>query len=342
MKKYLAHVRGHYEVLGFEEFFATLEAENIQYSIEKIEDQILLFNAKQNPIKAAKRCAFLHSILTMISIGNVEKDKLELEKFIALPEIEDNKTFAVRVKKIGKKLIEQDLPDLEKELGGFIFNNYREQNLRANLKKPDYLFLGILIGKRLYFGLEVWVLDWSEYESREPGNRPYFRPGSMKTEFARAIVNLSRIRQNEMFYDPFCGGGGFLIEATTLGANVLGSDLDKFAIYGCNQNMKFYKKNYYSVFRSDSRLLPIKEVDAIATDPPYSIQSSTHGENVNNLIYEFLIEARTILRKDGYLVFSSPAKHESDLLAEKAGYSVQKVLDTRLHKSLTRRIIVLR
>ncbi len=342
MKKYLAHVRGHYEVLGFEEFFATLEAENIQYSIEKIEDQILLFNAKQNPIKAAKRCAFLHSILTMISIGNVEKDKLELEKFIALPEIEDNKTFAVRVKKIGKKVIEQDLPDLERELGGFIFNNYREQNLKANLKKPDYLFLGILIGKRLYFGLEVWVLDMSEYESREPSNRPYFRPGSMKTEFARAIVNLSRIRQNEMFYDPFCGGGGFLIEATTLGANVLGSDLDKFAVYGCNQNMKFFKENYYSVFRSDSRHLSIKEVDAIATDPPYSIQSSTHGENVNNLIYEFLIEARTILRKDGYLVFSSPAKHDSELLAEKAGYSIQKVLDTRLHKSLTRRIIVLK
>ena len=55
MKKYLAHVRGHYQELGFEEFFATLEAESIQYSIEKKEDQVLIFNAKQNPIKAAKR-----------------------------------------------------------------------------------------------------------------------------------------------------------------------------------------------------------------------------------------------------------------------------------------------
>ncbi len=342
MKKYLAHVRGHYQNLGFEELFATLEAENIQYSVEKKDDQILLFNTKQDPIKAAKRCAFLHSILKMISIGDVEKDKLELQNFISLPEIEGNKTFAVRVKKVGKKVIEQDLPDLERELGEFVFNNYRAQNLRANLKNPDYLFFGILIGKRLYFGLEVWDLDRAEYESREPGYRPFFRPGSMKTEFARAIVNLSRISQNEMFYDPFCGGGGFLIEAATLGANVLGSELDKFAVYGCNQNMKFYKNNYYSIIRSDSRHLPIKEVDAIATDPPYAIQSSTHGENVNNLIFEFLIEARTILKKDGYLVFSSPAKHESELIAEKAGFSIQKILDTRLHKSLTRRIIVLK
>ena len=342
MKKYLAHVRGHYQELGFEEFFATLEAENILYSIEKKDNQILLFTTKQNPIIAAKRCAFLHSILSMISIGNVEKDKLELQEFISLPEIEDNKTFAVRVKKVGKKVIEQDLPDLEKELGYYVFNNYKEQNLRANLKNPDYLFFGILIGKRLYFGLEVWELDRLAYESREPGNRPFFRPGSMKTEFARAIVNLSRISQNEIFYDPFCGGGGFLIEAAILGANVLGSELDKFAVYGCNQNMKFYKNNYYSVIRSDSRHLPFKEVDAIATDPPYAIQSSTHGENVNNLIYEFLIEARTILKKDGYLVFSSPAKHESELIAEKAGYSIQKILDTRLHKSLTRRIFVLK
>jgi len=231
---------------------------------------------------------------------------------------------------------------LEKELGYYVFSNYKEQNLRANLKNPDYLFFGILIGKRLYFGLGIWELDRPAYESREPANRPFFRPGSMKTEFARAIVNLSRIGQNEIFYDPFCGGGGFLIEAATLGANVLGSELDKFAVYGCNQNMKFYKNNYYSVIRSDSRHLPFKEVDAIATDPPYAIQSSTHGENVNNLIYEFLIEARTILKKDAYLVFSSPAKHESELIAEKAGYSIQKILDTRLHKSLTRRIFVLK
>ncbi|MCG3223263.1 MAG: RsmD family RNA methyltransferase [Candidatus Heimdallarchaeota archaeon] len=342
MKKYLAHIRGHYQELGFEEFFATLEAENIQYSIEKKDNQVLLFNTKQDPVKAAKRCAFLHSILKMISIGNVEKVKLELQQFISLPEIEDDRTFAVRIKKIGKKVIEQDLPDLERELGDFVYNNYKAQNLKVNLKNPDYLFFGILIGRRLYFGLEVWVLDHSEYESREPGNRPFFRPGSMKTEFARAIVNLSRIKQNEMFYDPFCGGGGFLIEAATLGANVIGSELDKFAVYGCNQNMKFYKNTYCSIIRSDSRHLPIKEADAIATDPPYAIQSSTHGENVNNLIYDFLIEAQTILKKDSYLVFSSPAKHESELLAEKAGYSIQKILDTRLHKSLTRRIIVLK
>ena len=220
MKKYLAHVRGHYEVLGFEEFFATLEAENIHYSIEKKEDQILLFDTKQNPVKAAKRCAFLHSILTMISISDVENGKLELHEFISLPEIMDNRTFAVRVKKVGKKVIERNLPDLERELGDFVYNNYKAQNLKANLKNPDYLFFGILVGKRLYFGLEVWCLDRSAYESREPGNRPFFRPGSMKTEFARAIVNLSRIKQNEMFYDPFCGCGGFLIEATILGANV--------------------------------------------------------------------------------------------------------------------------
>ncbi|MHA1347627.1 MAG: hypothetical protein ACTSO3_14600 [Candidatus Heimdallarchaeaceae archaeon] len=105
MKKYLAHVRGHYQELGFEEFFATLEAENILYSIEKKDNQILLFTTKQNPIIAAKRCAFLHSILSMISIGNVEKDKLELQEFISLLEIEDNKTFVVSVNKVGKKVI---------------------------------------------------------------------------------------------------------------------------------------------------------------------------------------------------------------------------------------------
>ncbi|MBY9000376.1 MAG: RsmD family RNA methyltransferase [Candidatus Heimdallarchaeota archaeon] len=342
MRKYLAHVRGNYQNLGYEEFFATLEAENINYNVEKKGDQILVFETNQNPLVAAERCAFLHSILSLISIGSVDEDELKLHELISMPEIQDNKTFAVRVKKVGRKQIKKDLPQLERELGNFIYENYKSQKLKANLKNPDYLFLGILIGKRMYFGLEIWAINWAELESREPGNRPFFRPGAMKTEFARAIVNLCRIKRDEMFYDPFCGGGGFLIEATTIGANVIGSDVDKFAIHGCNQNMKFYKNNFSSIIRSDSRFLPIKEVDAIATDPPYSIQSSTHGENVNNLIYDFLIESRTILKKDGYLVFSSPAKHRSELLAERAGFSVQKVLDTRIHKSLTRRIIVLK
>ena len=342
MKKYLAHVRRNYENLGYEEFFASLEAENIAYSIEKKGDQILTFETKQNPIIAAERCAFLHSILSLISINTVVEDKLELQNFISMPKIDDDKTFAVRVKKVGKKQIKRNLPDIEKELGNFIYENYKSQKLRANLKNPDYLFLGILIGQTIYFGLEIWALNWKELESREPGKRPFFRPGAMKTEFARAIVNLCRIKRDEMFYDPFCGGGGFLIEASSLGANVLGSDVDKFAIHGCNQNMKFYRNKFSSVIRSDSRFIPIKIVDAIATDPPYSIQSSTHGENVNHLIYDFLLEARSILKRNGYLVFSSPAKYQSELLAEKTGFSVQKVLDTRIHKSLTRRIIILR
>ena len=342
MTKYLAYICGHYLPLGFEEFYATLEAENITHSLEFKDQQILGFSSQINPTAAAERCSFMHALLVLVSIGEVIENKLIMKEFIGLPEIDPSKTFAVRVKKIGLKTITKDIPDIEKELGAFVLEQIKGTKPKVNLKNPDYLFLALLVKNRIYFGLSIWKINRQEYFKREPGNRPFFRPGSMRTDFARAIVNLSRVRRDELFYDPFCGGGGFLIEASTLGAIALGSDIDKFAIYGSFQNMKFFKKNYFSILRSDSRKIPLKEVDAIATDPPYSIQSSTHGEKVNQLIYDFLEEAKSLLKTNKYLVFSSPAKSQSEYLAEKAGYQIQKIIDTRLHKSLTRRIIVLK
>ena len=164
----------------------------------------------------------------------------------------------------------------------------------------------------------------------------------MRTDFARAIVNLSRVKQGDTFFDPFCGGGGFLLEAFELGAYSIGSDLDGFAIQGSKENLTQFKNFNTSIYRGDSRYLAVKEVDAIATDPPYSTQSSTHGLKLADLVYDFLIDSRKVLKPDRFLVFSTPASIAPEKIVEKTDFKLVTLIDCVIHKSLTRRILVLK
>ena len=214
--------------------------------------------------------------------------------------------------------------------------------MNVNLTNPDYRFQVIVQGIEFFLGLVLWKVNREIYRVREPSQRPSFRPGSMKTDFARAIVNLSRIKEGDIFYDPFCGGGGFLIESSILGAYSIGSDISKEAALGAVQNLKNFSDGNFAILRSDSRKLSIKKVDAIATDPPYAIQSSTHGKQIRDLLQDFLIESKTILKQGKYLVFSCPRKIEPEKIVKKVGFEIVSIIDARIHKSLTRRIIVVK
>ena len=342
MKEYLAFVRGHYQQLGFEEFYATLEAEGIKYKVTKTKEQIAFFTTKDNPLSAANRCAFLHSIIGLIAVGRVEGKNLNIEILEDDYKLKQNSSFSVRVRKIGKKEVEIKSTEMEKRLAKYVFDLFDEYNLEVNLKNPNHSFVGILIKDELFFGLELWSSDRKSYHKREPAKRPNFRPGSMKTDYARALVNLSRIRSGEVFLDPFCGSGGILIEASLVGANCIGTDIDYKAAVSSTQNLNAFSSNFFSILIGDSRFLPIKNVQGIATDPPYSIQSSTHGEELENLIHSFLKESESILSKNRYLVFSSPSKVAPEKLIQKTNYEIVSLIDTRIHKSLTRRILVVK
>jgi tRNA (guanine10-N2)-dimethyltransferase len=342
MRKYLAHICGHFQPLGYEELYAVLEAESISYSIIEVNSQIVIFETNDNPLYAVSRCAFVHSLIELSDIGRIEGQKLEILQSHEISEPRFGSSFCSRVTKIGKKEVKMSTMDLERKLGDYIYNKYDWKKLKVNLKNPDNTYKTILIKNRFFLGLEIWSIDRKRFSVREPGKRDFFRPGAMRTDYARALVNLSRIKKNEIFFDPFCGGGGFLLEASYLGAYAIGSDLDFDAVKGSVSNMKQFKQYTNELLQGDSRNIPIKSFHAIATDPPYSLQSSTHGQKVSQLTYDFLVESREYLMKDRYLVYCTPAKVAPESIVEETNYQIVTLIDTFIHKSLTRRILVLK
>lgn len=342
MSIYLAYIRGNFLPLGFEELYACLEAEDINYEIKKKGKQYVIFETDIVPLRAVQRCAFLHFLVDLLAEGTIEEETIKINKEYNMESVLDKESFSVRLSKIGEKKVKLATPEIEKQLGNFVYTKFHDLDLSVNLRNPDYKFQVLLHENYFLLGLILWSMDREEYNEREPSKRPSFRPGSMKTDFARALVNLSRIKKGEIFLDPFCGGGGFILEATFLGAYSIGSDIDQEAVLSAEKNLREYKQGLYSIVRGDSRTIAFKKVQAIATDPPYAIQSSTKGIKVVDLIHEFLRNARKMLNAGCYLVFSCPSKQKPEEIVLDTGFTIKTVIDARIHKSLTRRILVIK
>lgn len=116
----------------------------------------------------------------------------------------------------------------------------------------------------------------------------YFTPRNI----VRTMVSMANPKIGETIYDPFCGTGGFLIEAfryvalrTQLTPQV-SEILQKSTIYGseiaatarvARMNMVLYGDGHSNVYQQDSFANPIdKKYDVVLTNPPYS-QETRHG-----------------------------------------------------------------
>lgn len=345
MNRYVIFLRGHYLNLATAELFACLEANKVNYKVINHENQLLVIETndelKSRTIKKAiKRCSLTHCVIKLNYISYIENDdKINIKEVLPL-ELDSKYSYRVRVTRYGDKYTSFSTYEFERKLAEYIWKQ-QSNDIRVDLDNPDKEIRGILHKNTLYCGLLEWSIDLKRYAKREPGKRPFFRPGSMKTDFARALINLCQLSKGEVLYDPFSGSGGILLEAIALGMHSFGSDLDYRAVRGAKKNIDYYFYSGAALFIADSRFTPLKKVDGIATDPPYSIQSSTHGEQVNTLLTDFLKEMKKILKKNKILVMCAPKRNHPEKLAESLNWTVKTVIDERLHRSLTRRVLVL-
>ena len=311
---------GEHPSLPRAEIFAVMEGEGIGFKIlaEFEKDRILVIDAE------AKQADFLQRLALTKLAGEFAGMSHGLEEIADLvaEKIPSNSKIAVR----------GSLP-LEKELGAML----TEKGFGIDLENPEFSIPLFKTGKQYLAAVEI-PLD-RDFERRKPQFRPYFHPTSMHPRIARALVNLTRVKKGDTVLDPFCGTGGILIEAGLMGMKAKGSDIDEEMVDGCRKNLQHFGLEG-EIKQTDAMNLDkeFSSIDAIVTDMPYGRSSFTTEKDTGKLYNDFISVAGNLLKKNKYLVVVMPDK----FTPESGGFSVAGEFSLYVHKSLTRRVWVMK
>jgi tRNA (guanine10-N2)-dimethyltransferase len=212
------------------------------------------------------------------------------------------------------------------------------QTRKVDLIRPD-VKLRVLWSERLHFYLDEFQVDREQFEHRHVRSRPFFSPISLHPRYARVLVNLTRVKKGETLLDPFCGTGGILLEASLIGAKVIGSDISPEMVAGCENNLRHFGAPFHRLEVLDIEDVPksFGSVDALATDPPYGRSSSTWKEPVKELHQRAFESIGQVLSPSGFAGMVLPY-----LCQETKGLTLMEEHTQRVHRSLDRHYCVLR
>jgi len=108
------------------------------------------------------------------------------------------------------------------------------------------------------------------------------------------------------------------------------------------KNVRSYGIEETGLIISDARMLPLKRVDCISTDPPYGRSSTTMGLKIRDLLSDFLYNLKDVIKKDGFISIAAPIEVEVGNMGRDIGYVLVETYQMRVHRSLTREIAVLK
>jgi tRNA (guanine10-N2)-dimethyltransferase len=211
-----------------------------------------------------------------------------------------------------------------------------DRGFTVDLEDPDHELRALFAGDVCLLG---WLALETErgYGARRPTDRPFFQPGSMDPLLARALVNLALGAEGRRLLDPMCGTGGLLVEAELVGAGAVGVDAQSKMVRGARRNLHALTDGGAALLRGDATRLPLRAgaVDAAAFDAPYGRQSKVVGD-LDALVAGALAEARRVADR-AVVVGDRPWV---DVAAD-AGWTVADRFERRVHRSLTRHVLVL-
>jgi len=315
--KLLFQFSGEHPGLPKAELLAVLEGEHLDYRIHDFQkkSRLMLVEIEKRTASFINRLALTKKSAIYVGASKTAEGAAQLLEKV----LKKNKTFRVR----GYS------NSLDVELGGLL----HEKGFVVDLHKPDvevstFELDGITVGINLPLK--------KNFEERKPQFRPYFHPTSMHPKIARVLVNLARVKKGDVVLDPFCGTGGILIEAGLIGCKMIGQDISNEMVEGCKRNIEFYGL-MGRIKKSDTLKEKLPQADAIVTDPPYG-RSSYSSDDVLLLYNNFIKKSHESVRKNGFAVIVVPNSIKPKL----GRFKLIEKFDLRVHKSLTRRILVLR
>jgi len=291
---------------------ARAEVEALAGKKGKLYDNFLILNSKFD----YKRLAYTNNVFKLLFKCKKTGIKDEFQKYDWKKEYKNN--FCIRSNKT----------KYEKAFAKYIWEQVDNPKVQLNNSDTEInIFVTnsiMIVGKLLHTREE-------KFHKRRPDIRPGFFPVSLKPKLARALVNLTGVREG-IIWDPFCGTGGILIEAGLMNLKVIGTDIDKRLIEAADKNFKKYNING-KLEIADARKAKYK-ADAIVTDPPYGKRASLHKTEIEKLYNDFLKNVYPIMDK---VIIMSP----NDVHIE-TKYEKELIATDYVHGTLTRKIYLLK
>jgi len=196
-------------------------------------------------------------------------------------------------------------------------NKLIEKGIEFNLFK---------VGAEVFVGQTLAVQDFENFSKMDYGRpAPDATSGMLPPKLAQMMLNLSGIRKNASFLDPFCGSGTVLQQAIVLGfRDIRGSDLSPKAIADSQKNLDWLKKELNEDFscpltvsdiRDIDKKIKSKSIDLIVTEPSLGppLRGFESPQTLNRIItdleklYRIIFEKFSIvLKKNGIAVIVAP------------------------------------
>lgn len=185
-----------------------------------------------------------------------------------------------------------------------------------------------------------------DFGDRQPTERPFFQPGSMDPLLARAVVNLAGARPGRTICDPMCGTGGLLLEAGLVGAELVGSDVQRQMVAGTRENLHELVAGdrgsngdsdapTAALAQADAARLPLREdaADAVVLDVPYGRQSKIAGRSADQVVADVVRETARIAPRAVVVADRSLAEPIAG-----TPWTVTWRHERRVHRSLVRHV----
>ncbi len=208
---------------------------------------------------------------------------------------------------------------------------FQTNSQKVNLVQPKQEYAFFWTKDSVFFTEQIFKNE-DKPSQRRSHLKEHNHPTSIHPKLARAIINLAGTKS---FHDPFCGAGGMVIEGALMGLDVQGSDIMPLMIERAKINAK--KDGVDVPFFVQDALQITKITDAFIADLPYGRNSSI-STNTAELTKNFLTIAYPLTKKLVLCVFEALALEE---LAKENNWLVKFTYSFYVHKSLTRKIVVL-
>lgn len=336
-------VSGEHRTLPHAEIRAILQARRIDFKETAASRKLLRVKADRSALDAvARRSVMYEQCGIEVAATSTSKRRLLslLQKADLARHFAGKRSFAVRSLRVGGAFRQINRVAMEREIGGIIKGKSRR--IKVNLDAPDVTFLCIVSSRGFLLGEITHSRVPGLIASRRPRKRPVFHPSTMQPKLARCIVNLARPPEGAVLLDPFCGVGGILLEAVAIRCKAIGADTDPRMIRGARTNLGHYGAEPFGLVIADATKMPIHGVESIVTDPPYGREASTRGRGLDAILREFLPMAHEVISKGGHLCICCPSELRILSIVRKTGFKLVESHLLYVHRSLTRRILVLR